>query len=197
MAYTLAQEDNMPCSAKCIIFALGVLLIHILSHSSALSTLNSSVIDSVMLLCEATGCIQTQRRARPPHFIHCNTVTIEVARRLKSHCRDGYSSDINENDFDFIYDFNSIYAYDSSVYESLAWQAPERMQFLEHALRHKPSRVAINLPISQQKWSSGLIWALKELGVHVTEYLYDNSRINIYIMMNSILRWTAGVPEGP
>lgn len=127
-------------------------------------------IDDVLAVCRLSGCIVEDHAKQHDTFVQCMTTSIPQS----NNCRDGYSPYLDTSDFDFIYDFNSLYAYDNAVYESLAWAAPERTQFVKHALFHKPSRVAINIPINQLKWSYGVIWALKQLCIEVTELPYDN-----------------------
>lgn len=91
-----------------------------------------------------------------------------------TNCVHGYPASINLSHYDFLYDFNSMYPYDASHFEGLAWAAPERMQYIYHAQTHTPRKVAAIVPITQHRWTRGIVWALKKMGIVVDEYSYDS-----------------------
>lgn len=101
--------------------------------------------------------------------MNCSTQT----KYSPSNCRDGYPPYIDLSLYDFLYDFNSLYAYESSHYESLAHAGPERVQYVRHALLHNATKVAVLMPVSQLKWTRGIVWSLQQLGVVVDEFSYD------------------------
>ena len=159
------------------------MILVILVFCYLISASEAKTIDRVLTACQASGCFLKDHTKQTTPFVKCNTVVNFAPSR--TNCRHGYSPLLNTSKFDFIYDFNSLYSYDDSIYESLAWAAPERTQFVAHALLHKPAWVAINFPISQKKWSYGVIWALKQLGIKVTEMPYDDNKLVNVQMLQS------------
>ena len=160
------------------------MILVILVFCYLISASEAKTIDRVLTACQASGCFLKDHTKQTTPFVKCNTVVNFAPSR--TNCRHGYSPLLNTSKFDFIYDFNSLYSYDDSIYESLAWAAPERTQFVAHALLHKPAWVAINFPISQKKWSYGVIWALKQLGIKVTEMPYDDNKL-VNVQMKGII----------
>ena len=137
--------------------------------------LSAPTIKGVLDICRESGCFGKHHHHRPHNFINCST--IQFPQYGSTSCRYGYPSSLNLSHYEFVYDFNSLYVYDSSHYEGLAWAAPERVQFVYHAMKHKPQRVAVLVPITQQRWTLGIVWSLQQLGIEVESFPYNNKHL--------------------
>jgi hypothetical protein len=125
---------------------------------------------AVIEVCKASGCFGRHHRHQH-NFVNCST---QGTRNYSpTNCRDGFPPSLDLTQYDFLYDFNSLYPYDSSHYEGLAWAGPERVQYVHHAMLHKAKRVAVLVPTTQQKWTLSITWTLRQLNIIVDEFPYN------------------------
>mmetsp|Transcript_6985 Transcript_6985/g.11670 ORF Transcript_6985/g.11670 Transcript_6985/m.11670 type:complete len:460 (+) Transcript_6985:2358-3737(+) len=127
---------------------------------------------ATMKFCWESGCF-TNHHGHHHKFISCSTRVKYIG---PTNCRHGYPPSINISHYDFLYDFNSMYPYESSHFEGLAWAGPERVQFILHAHMHQPKRIATVCPQTQYRWTRGIVWALQNMGIEVDEFTYSDKQ---------------------
>ena len=149
------------------------------SDDTSINNVNDNLkvpeVHDVLKVCKRSGCFNLHHN-HGSNLVKC-VDALKTSVAGISNCRYGYPPDINLNEYDYIYDMNSLYPYEYSHYESLALAAPERVQYVHHAIGHNASKVIILTPYSQEKWTRGIVWAMKMVGIAVDEYFYENKKL--------------------